>query len=175
MTSGSSQNTSTRVQVIANFEGLSQPLVAGSPKKNGAPAISKPATDPKLNETVAPSARLYHSTAVGVSSTANINDMVIPCDEVIYSIPLPLISGANRLGDVEGDGFPVLGFAGGGKHLYGDSRAFLIFDEPCCAFKAIAAKVDTSGYFIADGGGFGCAKFDGVANQFDGRLEQFKR
>ncbi len=75
--SGLSQNNSTRVDVIPSFKGLSQPLLAGSPRKNGAPAISRPATDPKSHRIVAFSDRLYHSTAVGVSETASITDMAV--------------------------------------------------------------------------------------------------
>ncbi|TMI78098.1 MAG: hypothetical protein E6H10_17805 [Bacteroidetes bacterium] len=73
--SGSSQNTSTLVEVMPSFSGLSQPLLAGSPTKNGAPAISNPATDPRLHNTEAPRARWYHATAAGASLTASISDI----------------------------------------------------------------------------------------------------
>src|SRR5215213_3327948 len=82
--SGSSQNTSTRVDVIPSFAGLSQPLLAGCPRKNGAPPISRPATDPRLHNTFASSARLYHSTADDVSSTASITDRVSPCIRISF-------------------------------------------------------------------------------------------
>src|SRR5215471_9352087 len=74
MVSGSSQNTSTRAEVFPSFAGFSQPLLDGSPRKNAAPPISKPATDPTLHKTVAPRACLNHSTAAGVSATASITD-----------------------------------------------------------------------------------------------------
>src|SRR5262245_39409134 len=73
--SGSSQNTSTRADVMPSLAGLSQPLFAGSPTKNGAPAISRPATDPRLHSSTAPSASLYQATARGASVTATITEM----------------------------------------------------------------------------------------------------
>jgi len=77
--SGSSQKTSMRAEVIPSRAGLSQPLLAPSPRKNGAPTNSKPATDPRLHRTVAPSARVYYATAAGVSATASITEMTGPC------------------------------------------------------------------------------------------------
>jgi hypothetical protein len=72
--SGASQNTSILVEVMPNFKGVSQPLPAGSPNKNGVPAMCRAATDPRLHSSTAPSARLYHPTAIGTSEIASITD-----------------------------------------------------------------------------------------------------
>src|SRR5688500_4136864 len=61
--------------VRPNFRGLSHPLFAGSPRKKDAPAICKPATDPRFQSSVAPRACLYQPSALGVSETANITDI----------------------------------------------------------------------------------------------------
>jgi hypothetical protein len=55
--------------------GLSHPLFAGFPTKNGAPAISRPATDPRFHSSMAPSACVYYATAFGASGTATITEM----------------------------------------------------------------------------------------------------
>jgi len=76
-------------------------VVSRFPTKNGAPEISKPATEPRLHNAVAPSARLYHSTAVGVSATASITDMIGPCGCTITRSPfhhLRTIVGCNSVG-----------------------------------------------------------------------------
>jgi hypothetical protein len=44
---------------MPNVNGVSQPLPAGSPNKNGAPAIRKAAAAPMLDSSTAPTARLY--------------------------------------------------------------------------------------------------------------------
>ena len=67
----------TRVVVMPSFSGLSHPLLAGSPTKNAAPAISRPATEPRLQSSVAPSAFLYQATAAGASDTASMREMVM--------------------------------------------------------------------------------------------------
>lgn len=46
--SGASQNTSILAEVMPNFKGVSQ-LPAGSPNKNGVPAMCSAATDPVLH------------------------------------------------------------------------------------------------------------------------------
>jgi hypothetical protein len=93
--------------VIPSFVGLSQPLLAGSPRKKGAPAISRPATDPRLHSTVAPRARWYHSTAAGVSETASITDRTgsrnwdittVSSLDVFALQPVPPLFAVNALG-----------------------------------------------------------------------------
>src|SRR5438105_1830411 len=95
--SGSSQNTSTLAEGIPRFAGVSQPLLAGSPRKKGAPSISRPATDPKLQSTFAPSARVYHSTAAGPSETASITEMTVAVagDFITVSIPATAPAGTH--------------------------------------------------------------------------------
>ena len=78
--SGSSQNNSTLTLVVPISIGLFQPFLAGSARKKGAPSISKPATDPRLHNTVAPSACLYHSTAAGASGTASMREITGVCN-----------------------------------------------------------------------------------------------
>jgi hypothetical protein len=73
--SGSSQNSSTLTVVVAISFGLFQAFLAGWAKKKGALAISKPATGPRLHSSIAPRARLYHSTAAGASGTASMREM----------------------------------------------------------------------------------------------------
>src|SRR5688572_22610342 len=73
--SGSLQKTSILVVVILSLVGLPHPLFSGSPRKNAAPAISKPITDPKFQSSVAPSASLYQAQAAGASMTANITEI----------------------------------------------------------------------------------------------------
>src|SRR6185436_10841816 len=59
----------------------------GSCKKNGARPISSPATLPRLQSTLAPSAVLYHSTAAGVSRTASMTERtVVELEGVIISL-----------------------------------------------------------------------------------------
>src|SRR5437660_9508131 len=73
--SGSSQNTSMRVDVIPSLLGVSHRLFAGSPTKKGAPAISRPTTEPRFQSSTAPSARLYQATASGALGTATITEI----------------------------------------------------------------------------------------------------
>src|SRR5256885_203321 len=73
--SGSSQKTSTRAEGIPSLVGVSQPLFSGSPTKNGAPAISRPTTEPRFHSSTAPSARLYQATASGALGTATITEI----------------------------------------------------------------------------------------------------
>jgi hypothetical protein len=75
--SGSLQKTSTRAEVIPHFSGLSQPLLAGSPRKNEAPSISRSATEPKFQSSQAPNACLYQSIAVATFVTASITEMTV--------------------------------------------------------------------------------------------------
>jgi hypothetical protein len=70
-------NNSTRDVLALMSFGLTKPGFTGSCKKNGAPSISRPATDPRLHNKRAPSALLYQSTASGVSVTASMTEMVV--------------------------------------------------------------------------------------------------
>src|SRR5262245_17572956 len=90
--SGSSQNTSIRADVMPSFAGLSQPLLAGSPTKNGAPAISRPATEPRFHSSTAPSACLYQATASGALVTATITDMTDECLSIVGRRLAPKLS-----------------------------------------------------------------------------------
>ena len=67
-----------RSVVVPIAAGLSNPLSVGSCRKKGAPAISRPATEPRFHNSVAPRAFLYHSTAVGASGTASMSDITGP-------------------------------------------------------------------------------------------------
>src|SRR4051812_2222543 len=66
-----------RVVVVPSTAGLSHPFFSGCPTKNGAPAISRPTTEPRFHSSTAPSARLYQSTALGASGTASMTEISI--------------------------------------------------------------------------------------------------
>src|SRR5262245_15919423 len=65
-----------RVDVVPRTSGLSHPFLSGSPRKNGAPAISRPITDPRFHNSTAPKAFAYHVAAFGASRTASIREIV---------------------------------------------------------------------------------------------------
>jgi hypothetical protein len=58
--------------------GLSHSFLAGSPRKKGAPAMSMPATGPKLHSSVAPHGTLIQSDGLWSMGTASITDMTGP-------------------------------------------------------------------------------------------------
>jgi len=55
--------------------GLANPLSFDSWRKNGAPLMSIPLTEPRLHNSLAPSAEMYHSAATGASSTASMSEI----------------------------------------------------------------------------------------------------
>src|SRR5687767_7341342 len=75
--SGSSTKTSMRTVVVPTTEGLSQPFLAGSARKKGAPPISRPTTEPMFHSSVAPRTRVYHSVAARASGTATMRLMTV--------------------------------------------------------------------------------------------------
>src|SRR5881394_62682 len=75
--SGWSTNNSTRAVVVPISFGLSKRFFTGWCRKNGAPSISRPATEPMLHNKRAPSAFMYQPTAVGVSGTANMTEIIV--------------------------------------------------------------------------------------------------
>jgi hypothetical protein len=52
-------------------------LASGWPRKNGAPPISRPITEPRFHSSVAPRARWYQADAAGASGTASITEMAV--------------------------------------------------------------------------------------------------
>ena len=80
--SGSSTKTSIRTVVWPMTRGLENPLSFDSWRKNGAPPMSNPRTEPRLHNSLAPSAEMYHSAAAGASSTASMSEI----DSVMHHI-----------------------------------------------------------------------------------------
>src|SRR5215471_20910036 len=82
---------------MPSFSGLSHPFLSGWPRKKGAPRISMPSTEPRLHNCFAPRARLYHSTAAGVSLTASITDITDFCVCVVIVVSLLLTERSRHL------------------------------------------------------------------------------
>src|SRR5258708_32145830 len=72
-------NPSTRTVLVPAAAGVSQPLFAGSPRKNGAPSTDSPTTPPLFQSSVAPSACAYHCAADVASGTASISEITGRC------------------------------------------------------------------------------------------------
>lgn len=65
--SGSSTKTSTRTVLVPHVAGVSQPLLAGSPKKREAPSTVRPTTPPRFHSSEAPTPFAYHCAAADAS------------------------------------------------------------------------------------------------------------